>query len=108
MTALKHNALNMRKQRAARASVPIDAIELKDEHANVEEQAVRSITVEELKEAFKKLPESTKDVLRFKYLLELNDGEIAKTLGVTKATVRSYLTRARRAVLELCKEKENA
>ena len=108
MTALRHNALNLRKQRAAHVSVPLEEIDVPDENAAVEEQAVRTLTVEELKEAFKRLPESTKDVLRYKYLLELSDGEIAKTLGVTKGTVRSYLTRARRAVLDMCKEKENA
>jgi RNA polymerase sigma-70 factor (ECF subfamily) len=108
MTALKHTALNIRKQRAAHTTVPLEEIELADEHAAVEDQAIRSLTVGEIREAFKRLPESTRDVLRYKYLLELSDGEIANTLGVTKGTVRSYLTRARRAILEMCREKENA
>ena len=104
VTAVKHNALNRRKQNAAQNSVPLETIDPIDPAAEVEERAIRSLTVGEIKEAFKRLPESIQDVLRYKYLLDLSDGEIAKTLGVTKSTVRVYLTRARRAVLGLCKE----
>ncbi len=108
LTALKHNALNRRKRDGLIVQVPADELELQDGSATVEEQAIRALTVEELKEAFKRLPGSLKDVLRYKYLLELRDGEIADTLGVTKSTVRSYLTRARRAVLAMCREDEHA
>ncbi len=108
LTALKHNALNCRKRDGLIVQVPADELELQDGSAPVEEQAIRALTVEELKEAFKRLPDSLKDVLRYKYLLELSDGEIADALGVTKSTVRSYLTRARRAVLAMCREDEHA
>lgn len=103
-TATKRNALNRLRSTGAHPSVPIEETELKDVTASVEERAIRSLTVAEVKDAFKKLPESLKDVLRYKYLLELSDREIADALGVSKSTVRVYLTRARRAVLKLCKE----
>lgn len=106
MTALKRNALNRARKNGE--SVPVEKIDVPDETASVEERAIQKLTVAEVKEAFKKLPESLKEVLRYKYLLELKDSEIAKTLGVSKNTVRVYLTRARRAVLALCREDEHA
>lgn len=79
--------------------------ELPDGGISVEEQALLEIDAESVQKAFSFLPESLKDVLRYKYLLEMKDEEIAKLLGVKKVTVRSYLTRARQAVFEICKEK---
>ena len=105
LTAVRHTSLGKLRKGGAHPSVPIEEIDMPDDGASVEEQVIDSLTVSEVKEAFSKLPESLKDVLRYKYLLELNDGEIAKALGVSKATVRVYLMRARRAVLKLVKEK---
>ena len=79
--------------------------ELPDKGISVEEQAILKIDAESVQKAFAFLPESLKDILRYKYLLEMKDEEIAKLLGVKKVTVRSYLTRARQAVYEICKEK---
>ncbi len=107
LTATKHNALN-RLKTGGREGVPVEELELADPSASVEERVIDSLTVAEVKEAFKKLPVSLKDVLRYKYLMELSDGEIARTLGVSKSTVRVYLMRARRAVLKLCKEADHA
>ncbi len=108
LTATRHNAFNRKKRDGRIVQVSADELELQDETTSVEEQAIRTLTVAELKDAFKRLPDSLKDVLRYKYLLELSDGEIAEALGVTKSTVRSYLTRARRAVLKLCREDDHA
>ncbi len=107
LTATKHNALT-RLKAGGREGVPVEELELADPSASVEERVIDSLTVAEVKEAFKKLPVSLKDVLRYKYLMELSDGEIARTLGVSKSTVRVYLMRARRAVLKLCKEADHA
>jgi RNA polymerase sigma-70 factor (ECF subfamily) len=104
LTATRRNALNRLRSSGRHPSVPAEDVELPDKTASVEERAIRSLTVAEVKDAFTKLPNSLKDVLRYKYLLELSDREIAKALGISTSTVRVYLTRARRAVLELCKE----
>ena len=106
-TAVKHNALNRLKKGGAHADVPAELTEIPDRLVSVEERAINSLTVAEVKEAFKKLPTGLKDVLRYKYLLELSDSEIARALGVSRSTVRVYLTRARRAVLKLCKEEDH-
>ncbi len=43
-----------------------------------------------------KLPKRDKAVLEYKYILEYDDEEIAKELKISKQSVRTYLTRARR------------
>lgn len=72
---------------------------------STEEQALLKLDAETVQRAFSELPESLKDILRYKYLLDMTDEEIAKSLGVKKPTVRSYLTRARQAVYLILKEK---
>lgn len=52
-----------------------------------------------------KLPEKEKDLLYFKYVLEMKDNEIANILGIAPNSVRQYLTRARRDAKKLM-EKE--
>ncbi len=104
LTAVRHTSLDKLRKGGAHPSVPIEEIDMPDEGASVEERVIKSLTAEAVKEAFLKLPESQQDVLRYKFLLELSDGEIANALGVSKATVRVYLMRAKKAVLHLCKE----
>ena len=45
-------------------------------------------------------------MLNFKYLLELSDREIGDSLGISKNSVRQYLTRARRKALEIYNKTE--
>ena len=72
---------------------------------SVEEQALLRLDVESVERAFAELPDSLKDVLRYKYLLELTDAEIAELLGIKKDSVRKYVGRARQAVYRICEEK---
>lgn len=72
---------------------------------NTEERLVQQEDLELLNIAFYKLPQSQKDLLYYKYILEISDKDIAEILGIAPASVRQYLTRARRAVKKLI-EKE--
>lgn len=79
--------------------------EYPDAGATTEDRALLRIDVEMIQEAFSLLPESLKDILRYKYLLEMSDKEIAELLGIKESSVRKNLTRARRAVYQICEEK---
>lgn len=72
---------------------------------NLEERLVRQQEIEFLCNAIPKLPEKQKNLLYFKYLLEMADEEIAKNLSIAPDSVRQYLTRARREAKKLM-EKE--
>lgn len=74
---------------------------------NTEEEALDLLSVEELSKAIRKLPDHYRYVIEAKYILNLTDGEIAKELGIGKASVRQYLTRARRKIYELCEGESN-
>lgn len=54
------------------------------------------------------LPERQKDLLYLKYVLELDDAQIAKGYNISPAGVRQALTRARRAVKRLTASKEES
>ena len=105
LTAVKRNAINRLREKQRFSELLQDEPESGD--ASVEEQAINALRLEQVYGAFKKLPDTYKDVLRYKYLLDLSDREIANLLGVRKATVRVYLMRARKAVLKLCEVKDD-
>ncbi len=67
----------------------------------IEDRIVHQEEIAELRDIILKLPEKHKDLLYFKYILELHDGEIADILNIAPDSVRQYLTRARRAAKAL-------
>ncbi len=81
--------------------------EYEDDKTNVEAEVLLKLDVSEVKKTFLKLPEKLQNVLEYKYLFEMTDEEIAKTLGINKNSVRTYLTRARREVYKRMKEDDN-
>ena len=80
------------------------AFEYADEKASIEEDVLNRITAEELHAAIMKLPEKQQHILEYKYFLAMTDREIGKLLGVRPNSVRAYLTRARKAAYQICKE----
>jgi RNA polymerase sigma-70 factor (ECF subfamily) len=47
------------------------------------------------------LPEKQKELLYFKYMLGMNDSEIAAIFDIAPDSVRQYLTRARRSAKKI-------
>lgn len=64
----------------------------------VEERILREVEIEELLEAIMRIPERERVVLRMKYFDLATDDEIAKKLKIKPASVRMYLTKARRCL----------
>ncbi len=74
---------------------------------SVEDLIVSRQEINELWSAILQLPERQKDLLYFKYMLEMDDAAIAEVLLISPASVRQYLTRARRAAKELMNQEVN-
>lgn len=68
---------------------------------SIEDRIIRQEEIAELGNAILKLPEQQKNLLYFKYVLEMHDREIAGILNIAPDSVRQYLTRARRQAKEL-------
>lgn len=68
---------------------------------SIEDRIIHQEEIENLRDAILKLPERQKDLLYFKYLLEMDDHEIAEILEIAPDSVRQYLTRARRKAKEI-------
>lgn len=67
----------------------------------LEERIISGDEYVSLKVALQQLPEQLRDVLFFKYYLEMDDREIAQELLISPDSVRQYLTRARRSARQL-------
>jgi len=74
---------------------------------SVEDLIVSRQEINQLWSAVLRLPERHRDLLYFKYMLEMDDAAIAEVLLISPASVRQYLTRARRAAKELINQEVN-
>lgn len=75
--------------------------------ATVEDLVIYHQGIDSMWSAILQLPEKQRDLLYFKYILEMDDAAIAQILMITPASVRQYLTRARREAKQLMKEEVN-
>ena len=80
---------------------------ISDPNVDVEAQVLRSIDINNLQKAMAQLPAIYRDILYFKYLLNMSNDTIGETLGIKGASVRQYLTRARRRCYEIAKNMED-
>lgn len=74
---------------------------------NIETRIIHQEEITELRDAILELPEKQKELLYFKYILELHDRAIADILNIAPDSVRQYLTRARREAKELMEKEMN-
>ncbi len=73
---------------------------------SVDENLIRMAEIDALKRGFARLSENDRPLLTMKYFDRLSDEEIAARLGVAKASVRTYLMRARNRLCQRLKENE--
>ncbi len=73
---------------------------------DIAEGVIKALDIKRLMNSLEKLPEKSLDLLKYKYILELHDEEIAEIMGINKNSVRQYLTRARKAALKLLKDED--
>ncbi len=71
--------------------------DLRNERDDLEDQIIHRLDVESLCNSLLDLPEAQRDVLVFKYFLELSDAEISEILGISPKSVPQYVRRARLA-----------
>lgn len=81
--------------------------ELPGPDASPEDACLRREDLKTLTDAVLKLPERQKNLLYFKYLLDMSNAEIAEELAIRPDSVREYLTRARRAARKLMEQEED-
>lgn len=79
----------------------IDLADVAAASDTLEDRIIRREEMAEIDHVMLNLPEKQKDLLYFKYFLEMENTEIAEILGIAPASVREYLTRARRNAKKL-------
>lgn len=75
-----------------------------DNGRTIEELIIKSEEIAELRSAILKLPERDRDVLHYKYTLEMNDAQIAQIIGTRPSSVRSIIARTRKKVYSIMRE----
>jgi RNA polymerase sigma-70 factor (ECF subfamily) len=78
-----------------------------DAKLTVEEICSAKEDYEELGKAIEQLSERDRDLLYYKYNLELRDKEIANIMDLPVNNIREYLTRPRRRALKVLAKEEN-
>ena len=95
-----------RKQRRSRNREQRAALGEIDLVPNPEERAIENIRAAELKRLFYKLSEKDRQLLLLREQEILSMGEIANILGISRGTVKSRLSRARKRARKLYQEVE--
>ena len=66
---------------------------------NVENETIDKVSVEQIVNRIKQLPQKYREVLILRYFNEMTDKGIASSLNIKEATVRKRLERARKELL---------
>ena len=67
----------------------------------LDERIIQRHELENLTKAILQLPEKKKNILYFKYLLDMSDEQISEVYSITTDSVRTYLSRARKDAKKL-------
>lgn len=99
---VRNCAINLYNQRKNHPT-----ISLEDEVDLMDDQAFEIDELDIISQAITKLPIIYKDILSLKYVQEFSNEDIAESLGISEATVRKRLERAKYKVQQILKETEN-
>lgn len=86
--------------------VPLESVPEPVESSTPESAVLRSDQHAELRRALDRLPESERDLLIRRYLLEEPVAALGDALGLTRSAIDTRLSRARQALRRLLKEEE--
>lgn len=102
------NALRKRNRKMIKTDfLDNEALEnIPDDSVEVEAKVIANVTHSEIVAVLGQLPDKEKNLLRWKYFDGYSDEEIADILGIGKASVRAYLTKARRHMHELLERQD--
>lgn len=110
--SVRRTAIDLLRRRGRRSELLFDDEIFLDhmggEGETPEDCLLRETETQHLHAALERLAQRQRDLLNMKYFLELSDAEIAETYGIAKGSVRSLLSRARKALAEKMKEFDDA
>lgn len=102
---VKHTAIT-RLNRGKRERLPGDAaLEEMAGTARVDARLLSQAGIEGVKEAIRALPSREKEMMLMKYFREMTEQEIADEMGLKPVSVRTCLSRARKHLAQLLKER---
>ena len=86
----------LRKRHPEHYAEEAEVASIADEGPAVEEQAIERMTVAAMMEAIQKMPDKLREIIRLHDLVGWKDWEIGELMGLSPASVRVYLRKARK------------
>ena len=86
----------LRKRHPEHYAEESEVVSIEDEGMTVEEQAIERMTVAAMMEAIERMPEKLREIIRLHDLVGWKDWEIGVLMGLSPASVRVYLRKARK------------
>jgi RNA polymerase sigma-70 factor (ECF subfamily) len=105
-----NEARNRRRSATRRFAVALDdiaAANVSEPEDSPEELLLDAERAGQLVDCLNQLAESDRQVLAYRYLLELSEAEMAAALGVARGTVKSRLSRALSRARTTCESRRN-
>ncbi len=107
-TTVQHAGAQYARKRASASELPLESIAegafSESGEGDPAEAVLRQCTIDEIRQAVKRLNETDQVTLIMKCCLRWDDAEIAEELGLKPASVRSRLLRARQHLCDMLKE----
>jgi RNA polymerase sigma-70 factor (ECF subfamily) len=94
LTIVANEARNRRRSAGRREALALRVPTLTDVEHSPESASLATERRQELLEAFQRLSDADREIISYRYLLELSEAETAAALGVPVGTVKSRLSRA--------------
>ncbi|HWL11342.1 MAG TPA: sigma-70 family RNA polymerase sigma factor [Ureibacillus sp.] len=106
-TITKYKAIDMYRKQQKKETVSLEQTKEQEDHETAEILYLRKEQKEALLVEMQSMPDAERELFLMKYYLELSNGEIASTLGITKSAVENRLYRGKKklALSEAVKER---
>ena len=82
----------------------IDGFEISTGNS-VEDEALSTLTVDEIRSAINELSERDSDILYFFLFMDYAPKDIAKSLGISERNISMYITRARKRLIKILRKR---
>ncbi|MBE5787244.1 MAG: sigma-70 family RNA polymerase sigma factor [Clostridiales bacterium] len=103
---VKHVALNLYRSKKREQPTEDTVLAQFPGKDQPDEHLMEQAGVERIKNALLQLPPREKDIMLMRYFREMSDEEIAQELDIRAVSVRVHLSRARKHLMEIMKERE--
>lgn len=103
-TIVRNQSIDLYRRRQRHPEYSIDEQWNVEDHSQSEETMISHVGYQQLVEAIESLPETHRDILKFRYLYQLSYEELSRLLDISQSAVQQRLRRAKQQLEKLLDE----